>query len=291
MFVDYGLDYWDALRSKGIIERAFSAQNHCETPPADLFTFSDEITVPAMIHILDQKPLTADLQERLLSYLAKFHHSLLKALPLHSQENLYNYLTELKKQTASFSGYIKRVSSKDSLERACMLEAFKYNFSALSVAAEFKPSLNAKPLFNRLNLEDIKTPECSQEDKRRLVIMQLEAAKYVKDNQMKKGIDLFYQVLKECTAMYKSYCPLLQFGNTEIVIHITHFNLHVQLVNAFYDDMPERAFYHAFVAYQMMQHPVLKAQLSEAKQEEVKVVFQKAINHFWYEVSALSLAY
>jgi len=244
-----------------------------------------------MIHILDQKPLTEDLQERLLSYLAQFHHSLIKALPLHTQENLYKYITELKKQTNSFAGYIKRVSNNGSLERACMLEAFKHNLSALAVAAEFKPDINAKPLYNRLTLEDIKLPECTLDDKRRLVIMQLEAAKYIKDNKPQQGVGLFNEVLKECTAMYKPYCPLLQFGNTEIVIHITHFNVHVQLINVFYDEMPERSFYHAFVAYHLMQHPTLKAQLSETKQDEVKTLFQNAIKHFWYEASAPMIAY
>ncbi|MDQ2994683.1 MAG: SET domain-containing protein [Pseudomonadota bacterium] len=291
LLIDYGLEYWDALRSKGIIERAFSAQNHCETPPADLFTFSDEITLPAMIYILDQKPLTKDLQQRLLSYLARFHHSLIKALPLHTQENLYNYLTELKKQTSSFASYIKLVSNNGTLERVSMVEAFENNLSALALAAAFKPDITAKPLFSRLELQDNKPPECTQEDKRRLVIMQVEAAKHVKENNMQAGHDLFNQVLNECAVLYKPYCPLLQFGNTEIVVHLTIFNVHVQLIKLFYDEMPEKSFYHAFVAYQMMQHPTLTAQLLPAKQDEIKTLFSKAINHFWHEMSEPTLSY
>ena len=66
LLVNYGLPYWDALRQNGIIERAFSAADHCQTPPTDLFVFSDDVTIPMMIFILNQKSLSPAYQTRLL---------------------------------------------------------------------------------------------------------------------------------------------------------------------------------------------------------------------------------
>ncbi|MBX9586720.1 MAG: hypothetical protein K2X50_05625 [Gammaproteobacteria bacterium] len=291
LLVNYGLPYWDALRQNGIIERSFSAADHCQTPPTDLFVFSDDVTIPMMIYILNRKTLSPQYQTRLLDYLVRFHHSLLRLLPAQTQQQLVAFITLLKDKNKSFVNIIGLFAEKKSLEYKSMLECYERGLSALSCVAEFIPDNTAKPLISSLEKTDNGDIQCPVEDHKRFVRLQLQAADAAKKANFQEAFKLFEEALNGFSNVYKQRCPCLHFGRTDIVIHKTIFNIHVQMMQLFSQIMPEKAFHHGFICYNMMQHPDISSSLPKEKMIEITSLFAKLVQSFFGQTPQLDASF
>ena len=103
--------------------------------------------------------------------------------------------------------------------------------------------------------------------------LQLQAADAAKKGNFQEAFKLFDEALNGFSNIYKQRCACLHFGKTDIVIHKAIFNIHVQMMQLFSQIMPEKAFHHGFICYNMMQHPDISSSLPKEKMIEITSLF------------------